>query len=332
VEIKETVAGNADSSVNTDAGYGCYLYGARIRSPWRFPFVTPVAPSYRDVDVLDGAHGQFQPMFREGGLLAQPAMHAPWLLVAQLADDVVFFRWAGEFEFLISKDGRTVVSRRLHPGPDNAFFACLLGPALSYALIRQGLEPLHATACVRGDVAIAFMGESGRGKSTLAAAFLRAGFDLLTDDQLVLMRSGDRYIAHPGPPQLKLFPEIARDVLGMNASATPMAATSGKHVFPIPVNHQGQPTLERIYLLGRVTGPQRVTIRRLSMRRACIALIEHSFNVRLTDSERLHRQFLLATSVAGHVPIKLLSYPRELSRLAEVRDAVFADVEQSACG
>jgi hypothetical protein len=319
-------------SVDINEEHVCYLYGARIRSPWPLPFVTPVVPCDRDVDVLDGAQGGFQPMFREGGLLAQSSPGAPWLLTAQLSGDVVFFRWAEQFEFLVSRDGRTVIGRRLHPGPDHAFFACLLGPALSYALIRQGLEPLHATACVRGGSAIAFMGESGRGKSTLAAAFLRGGFDLLTDDQLVLTRSGDRYTAHPGPPQLKLFPEIARDVLGMNVSAAPMAPTSGKHVFSMPGSHEGEATLERIYLLGPAREAQRVTTRRLSMRRACIALVGHSFNVQLTDSARLQRQFLLATAVAAQIPITLLSYPRHLSRLAEVRDAVFADMERSQFG
>jgi hypothetical protein len=177
------------------------------------------------------------------------------------------------------------------------------------------------------------MGDSGRGKSTLAAGFLRAGFTLLTDDQLVLTQSGDRYVAHPGPPQLKLHPQIARDVLGLNASAAPMAPTSMKHVYSMPTSHEGRlpAAIDGIYLLGRPTNARRVTIRRLSMRRACLALVEHTFNIRLTDPARLHRQFLLATGVAVHVPIKLLSYPRELSALAEVRDAVLADVERSSC-
>jgi len=317
--------------VDDEAWHIRYFYGLRVLSRWSLPYVTPVVPWHGDVAFLDGNQRQFGPMFDEGRLLART--RTPWLLTATLASDVVFFRWAGQFEFLISKDGRTVVSRRLHSAPDDAFHACLLGPALSYALLRQGFEPLHATACVRDGSAIAFMGVSGRGKSTLAAGFLRGGHKLLTDDQLVLTPSGDRYVAHPGPPQLKLHPAIARDVLGLTAFAAPMAPTSTKHLYTMPTSDEGRlpPAIDAIYLLGPPTSARRVTIRRLSMRRACLAILKHTFNMRLTDPARLHRQFLLATDVAARIPIKLLSYSRELSALSEVRDAVVADVGRSSC-
>jgi hypothetical protein len=57
-----------------------------------------------------------------------------------------------------------------------------------------------------------------------------------------------------------------------------------------------------------------------------VALLRHTFNSHVVDTDRLQRQFALATGIAAVVPVKLLSYPRDLSLLASVRDAVVADL------
>ena len=88
----------------------------------------------------------------------------------------------------------------------------MLGQALSFALVRQGFEPLHATVVVVDDHAVAFLGGNAFGKSSLAACFLEAGYRLLTDDLLILRESSDRILAYPGPPRIKLFPKIAEPV------------------------------------------------------------------------------------------------------------------------
>jgi len=65
----------------------------------------------------------------------------------------------------------------------------------------------------RPDAAVIWMhglGDSGHGKSSLAACFLAAGHRLLTDDLLVIGESGDYLMAHPGPPRIKLFPAVWR--------------------------------------------------------------------------------------------------------------------------
>jgi len=67
-------------------------------------------------------------------------------------------------------------------------------------------------------------------------------------------------------------------------------------------------------------------IRPLSPRRAFVELTRNTFNACVLDAARLARQFDLAARVAAAIPVKTLTYPRGLDRLAAVRTAVEADV------
>ena len=98
------------------------------------------------------------------------------------------------------------------PTPTESFQVYLLGQALSFALLKLGFEPLHATAVVVDGRAVALLGESGSGKSTLAAAFVDAGFQMLTDDVLMVHECRGEAMAYPGPARLKLFPKVAGPV------------------------------------------------------------------------------------------------------------------------
>ena len=127
-------------------------------------------------------------------------------------------RWHGVGEFLVSTDGRRITCRHQEGASLESFQVYMLGQALSFALVKQGFEPLHATVAVVDDEAVAFLGHNAFGKSTLTACFLQAGHRLLTDDLLVLQQSSSRVVAYPGPPRIKLFPQDCQPF-------------SGKHTF-----------------------------------------------------------------------------------------------------
>ena len=263
------------------------------------------------------------------------ADQAAWPRGVLLADGQTYVRWSERFEFLISADGRAIAARALGHAPREAFHTYLLGQALSFALIKQGFDPLHATTIAIDGAAVAFLGESGFGKSSLGAALVQAGHRLLTDDLLVLSEGRCGFIAHPGPPRIKLFPEIARNVLGPNARGTPIAAMAPKLVIPLDGRQtlRSAVPLKTIYVLtppaGDTSGSTSITIRRMSKRQACLALLRNTFNTAVTDSGRLRRQFAFAGSVAAAVPVKRIAYPRTLRVLPAVRDAILADLSRA---
>jgi hypothetical protein len=97
----------------------------------------------------------------------------------------------------------------------------MLGQALSFALVKQHLEPLHATVVEIEGEGVAFLGGSAFGKSTIAASFLSAGHRLLTDDLLVLQERAGTIWAYPGPPRIKVFPDVAGRFLDLDHDPSP---------------------------------------------------------------------------------------------------------------
>lgn len=259
-----------------------------------------------------------------------------------LRDGSTYVRWEGVGEFLISPDGCRITGRQDDEAHQESFQVYLLGQALSYALVKQGFEPLHATAIVVNGEAAVLLGSSGFGKSSLAACFLDAGHRLLTDDLLILRPSSQGVMAYPGPPRIKLFPKLARRFL--HEAASGIAMNSGTQKVILPLDHTRsalEPVpLKAIYALR----PPRSTVRRhpiriavLSPRESFVALVKNTFNYRIVHPARLERQFEAAAQVVSVMAVREVSYPRILARLATVRDTLLADLDstddqQAACG
>jgi hypothetical protein len=321
------------------------VYGLRLHSAWKLPYPKGLAPWLADVSLVKGSDAQFAAALRTADL---PRVPSPWA-TAPLPDGTTYLRWQRLFEFLIQPDGRSVVCRPLSDRAIDAFHTHL-GPSLSFALINLGVEPLHSTTVVIDGQAVALMGDCGYGKSTLGAEFLRAGHQLLTDDLLVLRDTRDGFLAYPGAPRVKLYPEMARRVLGAKVKGLRLKGLTPKLIVPLDAR-RGRRTitpLKAIYVLTPPSGsrgaqsrgsngaggahrgaaPAGVRIRTLTPRQACLELVRNTFNMAVEDTGRLQRQFAQATRVALTIPVKSLSYPRHFRMLSEAREAILADLEQ----
>jgi hypothetical protein len=101
--------------------------------------------------------------------------------------------------FLLSADGRRLqcASAGL---PDSAWQRLLIAQALPFAALLRGLEIIHASAVVTEQGAVAFVGPSRAGKTSLALELCRRGAGFLTDDVLALERVEEELLGHPGTP------------------------------------------------------------------------------------------------------------------------------------
>jgi hypothetical protein len=314
------------------AAAGSYnVYGVRLRSDHTLPYPKGLAPWLADISLRRGSDAQFAAALK---FVDVPAGKDPWA-TASLPDGSTYLRWQRLFEFLIPPDGRSVVWRPLGDRALDAFHTHL-GPSLSFALINLGIEPLHSTTLVIDGQAVALMGDCGYGKSTMGAEFLRAGHQLLTDDLLVLRDTRTGFLAYPGAPRVKLYPQIARRILGSKVTGLRLKGLTPKLIVPLDAK-RGRRTLtplKAIYVLtppphvsGR-KGPAGVRIKDLTARQACLELVRNTFNMAVEESGRLDRQFAQATRVALTVPVKSLSYPRRFSMLADAREAILADLNR----
>ena len=247
-----------------------------------------------------------------------------------MQDGSIYLKWPGVVEFLISSDGCRVLCKAFESKThQEALETYVLGPVLSFVLVRRGIEQLHSTAVVVGGKAIAFIGNSGYGKSTLGAAFLWAGYRLLTDDLLVLRKAGHELLAYPGPQRIKLLPNIATLLMPDRARKTRMNAFTSKLVVSLTDNEfqQYAVPLHTIYFLHPPPSRDCATVvRRRSRRQAFLELLRSNYNELVTYKDRPRHQFMHAAELAENVVLKSISYPRKVESLPQVRDTILRDL------
>lgn len=115
------------------------------------------------------------------------------------------FTYGDRATFHLTADGRTLLCAPADPEAPE-WRRVLLDSVLATASLLSGYEALHAAAVLGPDGAVALMGRTGGGKTTLAAELLRRGHPLFCDDVLALSRdgAGGKVVAHPAPPVMNL--------------------------------------------------------------------------------------------------------------------------------
>lgn len=89
----------------------------------------------------------------------------------------------------------------------------LSGVIVKYASRLMGRVGLHASVVALQGRAFGFLGPKGAGKSTTAALFRQEGFDVLSDDLLLLSMDGrEGFLVESGPSELRLWDD-ALDIL-----------------------------------------------------------------------------------------------------------------------
>jgi hypothetical protein len=256
-----------------------------------------------------------------------------WFSYRRLADGASYLRWSGLCEFLVSPDGRRILYHRQKRAPVESFSVYLLGQVLSFSLLAFDSESLHGTVAVVNGGAIGFLGNCGYGKSTLGAALLARGFPILTDDLVALEQGEAGWRVHPGIPRIKLFPSVARRLLGSDQRRVPMNHRTSKLVLQLEDRQavRRPVPLKALYVLSdpaqqgshRSTRPR---IEPLSGHQAFIEVIRAAFNLVVLEKTRLAKQFAFATRLVAGVSVRRLTYARDLSLLPAVCDAVLADL------
>jgi hypothetical protein len=123
----------------------------------------------------------------------------------------ILLRVEGGSDFHVSPDGREITRPGRESQPlEGLDLEILQGPALVLAFSMRAKWCLHASAArLQQDKTIAFLGESGYGKSTLAGHLGRSGWQRVADDILPVTLEDERVLAWPHFPQLKLPEEAA---------------------------------------------------------------------------------------------------------------------------
>ena len=269
----------------------------------------------------------------EEGVLVGDRRHGErWLWLIR-RDEKYLLRFAETAEFEIDPSTRRIACRPSPGVPLDTIRHLLLDQALPRALSLCGRVVLHASAVVSPRGVIAFLGNTGCGKSTLAASFANGGMPLLADDALVLEEdSRGHLLASPSYPGIRLWRRDVPSLIGPGLEGPRVAhygdkvrvdQSAGRFDFA----RQPEP-LRTLYLLARahVAVGGGIAVRRMSPREAMMTLVQHALRLDLAGKQRVSEEFARLSSAAALTRVCELAFPREHAALSRVRESILADL------
>jgi hypothetical protein len=197
-------------------------------------------------------------------------------------------------------------------------------------LTQRGLLVLHASCVAQGDRAIAFLGGSGWGKSTLASAFHQHGYRLITDDVMALRLDTGIPQVVPSFPEVKLLPD-AMAAVGAGVDAMPMLQS---------LSHKQIQRLESRFGLGPVPLKQLFVLRAgdvnhiqpVPRAQAFSELIQHTRAAKMLHDDTCQIQhFHQCSHLVKTVPMAYLHRPRSLDQLPQLIEFIESYLNSLDC-
>jgi hypothetical protein len=263
------------------------VFGLDVRANRPLPFLETAraAPTGRDFEIALSVDGE-EPDW-PGGELISDERQPDGSIVFQIerGADADYRIWGpGHGSTVISGGGR-----QLRAAPENgdmdAWQRMLVAQVLPFAAVLRGLEVLHAGAVEMNGGAVALLGPSGAGKTSLALALCHGGATFLADDVLALERRDGELVGHPGAPMAGIdHAEADRLRAEGKAEREELAVNSRERVTRVAVG--GEPaSLRALFFLDRRSdGPSSPRFEPMG---DALPLLGATFNFVLATPERL---------------------------------------------
>ena len=305
------------------------LYGTTVESTLSFDHHVPRARGAAEVRLEEGPPAPASsswPQMTVVHSVEGDDVSVPHALYRHPEEDRHVVRFRDAVDYTLSPDR---ITYHLHDrGFAHAVEIWLLGPILSLWHELRGRPALHASAVAVGDGAIGFLATNKGGKSTLAAALMRAGCPLLTDDILVIDGADGEMIGRPSYPQMRMWPEQARHFVG-DVSALPRVVP---HLTKrrVPVGGEGFGTFDEtarpvthLFLPEYRPDVDGVQVTPLPPQEAVTTLLRHAFLPNTVEELGLAADRLpTLTTLAKQAEVARLVYPEGAEHLPDVAETL----------
>jgi hypothetical protein len=304
-------------------GFNYYVFGLNLRSNLPLPGVNPDNSSAKECDIE--VHLGLRPYsaeknsrrFEEATYVSADtdAAGEPALRIFRV-EQGTFVRLAYEdgTQFWLDRKRENIWSTWPSASSIENVASYLLGPVLGLVLRLRGITCLHASAVAFGDRSVAFVGSTGAGKSTTAAAFARQGCGVISDDIVALLEQEGVFHVMPAYPHLCLWPESVR-VLYESPEALPRLIPDWDKR-RLDLGEQGTRFESRclplgaIYVLGERRPDPAPYVEAIRPQSALLALVADTYANKILDREMRAQEFAVLGRMVTTVPIRRV-YPHE---------------------
>jgi hypothetical protein len=225
---------------------------------------------------------------------------------------------------LLSADGRHL---RCFPEgrPDGGWQRMLVAQVLPFAALLHGLEVFHASAVMRDGEALALLGPSRSGKTSLALELCAHGASFMADDVLALETRDETLLAHPGSPAAGVALEHGRAQQAADADEHVIAVNARERIVRMVGAEEPAPLGTLLFLDRKADGPERPSFEAGADAQLLLAA---TFNFVLATPERLQR-LLEVAALAARLRVELIACGPGTS-VSELADAVEQRLSSSA--
>ena len=227
-------------------------------------------------------------------------------------------------DFEVSADGTEVIGYPAEGAGESTVEHLYINQLVPLALSRQGRPAFHASVVTVPGGAVAFLGSSGMGKSTLAASFALHEAAFLTDDALLIEETESGCLALPSHASLRLWEDSVEALLAAeNPRSAPVSYSTKARLLAgdaLAYSKKPQPLLAA-FVLEREDSSD-VTFQALTGLDRYMAWLGNSFLLDIEDNDLLARHFEWTHRISATVPTFALDYPRDYGILPDVRRAV----------
>ena len=288
-----------------------------ISSPLQL--AAPEVDGVPDVEVVDGGVREVPLERPSSDVVAERVVNGEaWYTFARRGATVVG-RFYGLADFEISSVGwpsvgedirrRQVTFYRIPTAPPDLIAILIAGSVAAYLLSAEGRLVLHASAVEVDGKALAFVGQSGQGKTTMATLLCAAGYPFVADDLLPVERSGNEVTCVPVGTELRVRQKVEA-LLGRFDLRTAHRLTVDERYAVAPrTTRAGRLPLASVVVPWPDREAAEVTARRLTAGEAVITLARCQRIEGWVPEPILRAQFAAVSAVAGDVPVLSMRVP-----------------------
>ncbi len=309
-----------------------FIFGGCLRSEFRFPELTETREHTPDWTLRLGSLSRRD----EGEVIADTEFTSTCRV--RLSRGRGWLRYAhscsGTFE--VFADGKRILFEPAAGGDLGIARTDFISRVLLSCVDRERVTWLHGSAVRAGNSAIAFLGQSGAGKSTIALALARAGCEHICDDTLPI-EPGVRSVVWPSDQIIRVNPDT-RGRLASCASAI-RRESDGKFILTGSAFDQGEMTfaskapgasrspLAAVYLLtpaAAARSGESVTRRPVGPTAAVSRLMHHLKLDPIVGPDNPVRLVRQLATIVRSTPVFELTVSRDWARIDDVVSRIMA--------